>query len=210
MRYVWMIAMLLAVVTAEAQPPRDQAAPPVHGGPGLARPMNDATRELLEQVMMARVSKELALDEPQTVLLVRAFTEFRDQMAELRRHRNQILNDLKNLIREGKDNAAIQSKLDTLIAHDERVAAARRELYERAGADLTPWQRAKLYVFMSDFEAEVRRLVKKAQERVNRIRLEGDPGLRPPGRPGRPGPGPFPPGPGPDMPPRPPEPAPAP
>jgi hypothetical protein len=160
--------------------------------------------------MMARVSKELALDEPQTVLLVRAFTEFRDQMAELRRHRNQILNDLKNLIREGKDNAAIQSKLDTLIAHDERVAAARRELYERAGADLTPWQRAKLYVFMSDFEAEVRRLVKKAQERVNRIRLEGDPGLRPPGRPGRPGPGPFPPGPGPDMPPRPPEPAPAP
>lgn len=132
------------------------------------------TRELLEQVMIARLSQELALDDEQTVLLVRRYANFREQMRELTKQRNELLRDLKAAVKEATDTGAIEAKLDTVIAHDQKILEAKRDLYELAGTDLTAWQRAKLYLFMLEFEADVRQLLMQARERHGRFE-EGGP-----------------------------------
>lgn len=217
MRYAILAVLCVLGLFAAAQAPENAVAPPAApeaapqnpppAGPGPGRAMNESTRELLEQVMVARLSKELTLDDEQTVLLVRAVSEFRDQMADLRRQRMQLSNELKGLVKEGKDNDAIEAKLQVLISHDEKTAVARRDLFERASAGLTPWQRAKLYLFMGDFEGEIKRLLKKAQDRVSNMR-DGEPGNKNPL--GRPRPGMRGPRPEPGLPPGPPDAGPAP
>ena len=53
------------------------------------------SRKLLEEVLMARLTHELALDEEQTVLMVRRLAEYRETMAALRRERAQLVRALR-------------------------------------------------------------------------------------------------------------------
>lgn len=139
------------------------------------------SRRLLEEVLMARLTRELALDEEQTVLMVRHLAEFRDNMAALRRERATLARNLRQAVREGKDEAALEKHLGDALAHEEKAAEARRKILDVEGLELTTWQQAKLYLFIQDFESDMRRLLKQAQER----RL----GRMPGGRPGGPGAG---------------------
>lgn len=129
------------------------------------RGVDPATRELLEQVMIARMSRELALDDEQTVLLVRRFSEFREQIRERQRRRAEMARDLHDELRKSKDNADIQAKLEVLMAFDAETEQLRRGVFDAAGADLTPWQRARLYLFVGEFESEMRNLLQQARER---------------------------------------------
>jgi hypothetical protein len=130
-----------------------------------AREKVQDSRKLLEEVLMARLTKELALDEEQTVLMVRHLAEYREKMAALRRDRMQVVRALKQAVRESKDEAQIASLLEQLLGHDEKAALARRELLEPRGLELTTWQQARLALFVNDFEGDMRRLLKQAQER---------------------------------------------
>jgi hypothetical protein len=161
-----MFALILAVAPAFAAEP----APPEKGkGKGEAKAADEAraieSRNLLEEVLMARLTRELALNEEQTVLMVRHLAEFRDKMAGLRRERMVLARELRQAVREGKDEAAIGELLEAVVAHEEKAAVARREIVDFDGFELTTWQKAKLYLFIVDFEGDMRRLLKQAQER---------------------------------------------
>lgn len=121
-------------------------------------------RELLEQVMMARLSKELALDEQQSITLVRRFADFREQMREWRIERSKALHELKETIRNAQDEAAVTAQLEALRERDARILQMRSELFEEVSSEFTPWQRAKLYIFLSEFENDMRRMVQKARD----------------------------------------------
>lgn len=123
------------------------------------------SRKLLEEVLMARLTRELALDEEQTVLMVRHLAEFRDKMASMRRERMVLARNLRQAVREGKDEKAIAKVLEVVVVHEEKMAVARREIVDFEGFELTTWQKAKLYLFIVDFESDMRRLLKQAQER---------------------------------------------
>ncbi len=123
------------------------------------------SRKLLEEVLMARLTRELALDEEQTVLMVRHLAEFRDNMAALRRERMVLSRNLRQAVREGKDEEAIAKVLEEVVAHEAKAAEARREIVDFDGFELTTWQKAKLYLFIVDFESDMRHLLKQAQER---------------------------------------------
>ena len=130
------------------------------GGPPDAK-----TRELLEQVMMARLSKELELSEEQTVILVRKFTEYREQARELRKKRYELLRQLQTQLKENKEDAGIAAKLEEIKQQDDSITQARRDLFTRASEGLAIWQQARLYVFMDEFESELRRVVQRAKEK---------------------------------------------
>lgn len=123
------------------------------------------SRKLLEEVLMARLTRELALDEEQTVLMVRHLAEFRDKMASMRRERMVLARNLRQAVREGKDEKAIGKVLEEVVVNEEKMAVARREIVDFEGFELTTWQKAKLYLFIVDFESDMRQLLKKAQER---------------------------------------------
>jgi hypothetical protein len=176
----------LAAQTAWGQPPRDgerewrgRGPMPELGGPDGMDP-----RELLEQVMMARISKDLRLDDEQTVILVRQFTEHRDEMRQMHHRRMELLRELRGVLNEGGESEAeLEARLEALQAHEDAMHAARGAFFERAAEGLTVRQRAGLYVFIHEFEGDMRRLMQRARERHRDADDEA--------RPGRPGPPQF-------------------
>ncbi len=144
-----------------------------------------ATRRLMEDMMIARFSQELGLNDEQTVLLVRKFNVFRVQLSDMRKQRAVLAREIKELLEKNKDDTAIDVKVQELTGLDLKLAQARVDSFKEASADLAPWQRAKLYLFASEFENELRGLVQKARER--RRMMEGPPSMGPhPGIPGGP------------------------
>ena len=142
-------------------------APSAPGAPEQAAPREGGqdTRKLLEEVLMARLTKELALDETQTVLMVRHLAEYRDAMAAVRRERAQVLRSLRQAVRESKDEKSIAGLMAELATLDQKALELRTGILDVDGVPLTTWQKARLYLFINEFEADMRRLLNRAQER---------------------------------------------
>lgn len=188
---------LLAPVVSWAQPGppppdgvgwRGNGPPPPPGPHGDRRrgPGPDAqTRELLEQVMLARVSKELSLDDEQTVIMVRRFAEHKEEMRALLRERGARMRALSAAVRGNVDAATLEEALEAVQEADARIMSLKFSTYESLGEGLTAWQRARLYLFITEFEDDMRRLVQQARDRA-RLGGEGPPPGRGPRRGGPP------------------------
>jgi len=151
------IALSLGTLAAAAQEGADRAPDSAAG--------SQESRKLLEDVLMARLTRELALDETQTVLLMRHLAELRDRMTALRRERAEKLRELRQAVRESKDEEKIGALLDEVLALNQKQAAARDGVIHFDGFELTTWQQARLLLFLNDFEGDMNRLLRRAQER---------------------------------------------
>lgn len=166
--------------------------------PGATGRGGERNRELFEQVLVARLSNELKLNDEQTVLMVRRYFDFKESGRKLRRDRAELLRALRELVKNDPQNSkAIDAKLGELIDADEAIATSKRGLYERLGEGLDAVTRAKLYVFLQELEGELRRMADDVRKPHN-----GPDGPPPQGEMRRPDKGPRrmegrPPGPGP-------------
>jgi hypothetical protein len=187
MRYTLVIFMIASVLIwpqqvfgqdkppVQPKPAAEAGAPPVAPpGDGSAKEAcagdlkgekSDEIRLHLENVVMARLTQELALDDAQTVLLVRKFSEYREKMRELRKQHRDLLKGMKEMVNTDKENAGIEAKLNEIQAYDMKIAQARQDCFKGLAADMKPWQQAKLYLFMGEVENEMRGLMMKARER---------------------------------------------
>ncbi|MBN2308775.1 MAG: hypothetical protein JXR94_07385 [Candidatus Hydrogenedentes bacterium] len=167
-------ALALVCLVATASLAVAQSEPAVRGaGPGpwagkqmgpLGNLQDRDARELIEMVMMVRLSKELELADEQTVVLVRKFQQVKEKVEALKIERATVIDALRASVRKGDSDAVITAGLDRLIAIDRQVADARIEAFQDIGKDLTPTQQAKLYMFIQEFEEHIRRLVARARE----------------------------------------------
>jgi hypothetical protein len=121
---------------------------------------------LVEIVMLARMSRELDLDDEQTILLVRRFEETKEQMTNLTKQRAEALDELRASVRDEEAENVIETKLERLIAVDRDLAEVKLKAFDEVGEGFTVTQRAKLYVFVQEFESEMRRLVDRARKRT--------------------------------------------
>ena len=121
-------------------------------------------REMVTTVMMVRMSRELELTDEQTVLVVRHFGDLRDTLSGLDEERGKLTKALLEKAENKAPDAEIEPLLNQLMAVDEQRTAARRETFEKASANLTVPQKAKLYIFVQEFEWHMRRLIMKARE----------------------------------------------
>ena len=152
---------------APADAPRSDAAQeqPTPPPAELPRDWEQAElAELIETVKVVRLSRELGLNNEQTVVLVREYEEARDRLEELRRQRQEALKQLKDAIKAGEDDTSVDEKLKTTLKVDREMANLRFDLVQRAYQNLSPTQTAKLYVFLSEFEGDMRRLLQRARE----------------------------------------------
>lgn len=179
MRGIFSVLLLLGLVglpiaaaqapeppTTEKVAPADAPAPA--GKQAAERRRTGAgqeTRKLLEQVMIARVSKELSLDDEQTVLLVRRFAEQKQEVVSLNKERQARIRALNAVVEEGKDADLIEERLAAVRDIDTKLHIAKTATLESLGEGLTPWQRARLYLFLMEFESDMKRLLQKARER---------------------------------------------
>ncbi len=155
------------------------------GGAGAPFARGAEPRDLLEQVMIARLSTELALDDAQTVLLVRRYMALRQEIASLRRDRAEAERTLRAALEGDASEEQVAERLQALQAIDQALLDARRRGFDEIAGGLTTWQEARLYLFFSDFENNVRRWMSEVQRRVRERRGAGpergdslDPALR--------------------------------
>lgn len=123
------------------------------------------SRKLLEEVLMARLTRELSLNEEQSVLMVRHLAEFREKMADIRRERMALARNLRLALRDNKDDETVGKLLEEVVACEEKATAERRKFVNFEEFKLSTSQKARLYLFIVDFEGDMRRLLKQAQER---------------------------------------------
>jgi len=195
-------AMAAPALLAQEGPPPPHTP---HGGPepgeggprgpgrsGGDGPMGGPGGEFFAEVMMARLSDELELSDEQTVLMVRKFSGLRDQVRDLRKERAQAARDLELQLQSASPDAAkAQEQLDKVIGLDQQIRDERQKVFEEMGANLDAVKKAKLYLFLDQFEADMRRMIGEARERFRGGRPDGNgPPPRHPGGPGPDGSGP--------------------
>jgi len=122
--------------------------------------------------MAARLSEELGLNDEQTVLMIRRFSEFKKEMNERKKQRGELLRELKTVLQEGTPDEEIAPRLEGLLRHDQESVEFKRGIYERACEGLSVAQRAKMYVFLNEFETDMRKLIERARE-TRRERFRG-------------------------------------
>lgn len=175
MKHVIAIAVLsafgLAAFCAVAQPPAPQSPP----NEGKMRGDDRELGQLIEAVMAARLAKQLGLNDEQTVVMVRRFAEYKEELSRLRAKRQELVRQLHEQIKKGEAEPAMQHTLDQILEQDHAMAVFKIDAYRRAGENLSVEQRAKLYVFLNDFEDDMRKLI----QRVRAKRFEGGPMMDP-------------------------------
>ncbi len=188
------LAAVLATAWTAAQPAEAPQGPPdgrgqKHQGPHMGKDGNQAkSREMLEQVMIARLSGELKLGDEQSVVLMRRFTEAREAKQALSKERGEAMRDLRAIVEQQKDEKALNECLTRLHDLDAKLAAHKQQLQETMGAELNPWQKAKLALFLEEFEADLRQMLREARERRNPqpfgpTGMQPGPGMMQPGMP---------------------------
>lgn len=138
--------------------------PKGHKGPmGLDWEDKDL-KELIDTVRIFRLSRTLELSDEQTVMLMRRYDDLKKQVSELWEKRNQMMEQLREKVNKNASEAEIEQVLNDLSKLEEESFYARRDLLKKAGQDLTITQRAKLLLFMQDFERDMRKLLERARE----------------------------------------------
>ena len=208
---LWLVCWAL-LGSAQNVPPAPAPPPPPPGpvNPDLQagkpgrpernnRPQPNRSRrggKMLEQVMLAQLSEELELSDEQTVLMVRRFMDFRNKRNDLRRERENLMNSLRQAIEGDASDPRLEELLNRIRDLHEALIRQLRELYEDLSRDLNVRQRAKLFLFLEGFDAEVQQMLRRAAEQrlgppMPPPRGEPHPatGMMPPGPPaGPPGP----------------------
>ncbi|HNR35127.1 MAG TPA: hypothetical protein PKO36_08100 [Candidatus Hydrogenedentes bacterium] len=181
-RVVLGMAMAVGIFcwAAWAQPPAPSNPPPTGpGGPMTAPPLPpprgpeapppadaNSAKQLVQEILTARLARELALSDEQTVIMLKRFTEYRAQLEAFRKERQELTKALRASIAAKEPESQIETRLKALAELDGKVVEYKRSLYDSASEGLTVAQRAKLYVFLSDFENDMRKLIQKAREQA--------------------------------------------
>lgn len=144
-------------------------------------------KDLLEQVMVARLAKQLNLSDEQTVIFVKRFIEFRESMENKNRERQILANELRKLTKTAPSEntmSLIEQQFDRLKKLDKEIYDQKLEWIENVSKDYPFITKVQLYLILSDFENEIKHYLRKAYEwRQNRPPEQGR--EFPPNLPGR-------------------------
>lgn len=178
--FMAMAAAAVLCSMAWAQPPAPPNPPPTGPGGPMPAPMPppqrgpeappatdaNSAKQLVQEILTARLARELALSDEQTVIMLKRFKEYRAQLEAFRKERQELTKALRASIAATEPDNEIEARLKALAELDNKVVEYKRSLYGSASEGLTVAQRAKLYVFLSDFENDMRKLIQKAREQA--------------------------------------------
>ncbi len=136
---------------------------------------NRDTIELVETLMMVRMSRALGLTDDETVVMIRRIGTYKDQVYALKWKRGRTLDELRQGVSGNASEEFIASRLDMLLDQDESIVSLTRTMIEEAQKDLTIEQTAKLYLFIGDFEQEMHQLILRAKELSSRYKAGDTP-----------------------------------
>lgn len=118
--------------------------------------------ELLETILMVRLAQSVELTDEQIIEFSKRVGTFKDQLHEMKWQIAASRESLRDSV-ECKDPEAIVSrKLEDCLLQELAITDLLRKLVHESRKDLTEVQTAKFYLFLGDFEQEMRKLVERA------------------------------------------------
>lgn len=140
-------------------------------GPGFGPP--EEAQRLVEEVMIARMSRKLELSDEQTVRLVRIFSEHRDTLDKLNDEERELTKKLRQVSQEKEDGLKVEETLAQIKTLEQKMLDERFKLFDGMREGLPPEKQAKVYIFLEDFKKDMHSMVNQARERMWERRGEG-------------------------------------
>lgn len=132
-------------------------------------------RELINMVMTVRLAKRLDLSDEQTLLFARHVGTYKDELLALKGKRARTTRHLRGILDGDAPEEAVTERLEKLLNLEHEIAELTGKLVKEAEKEFDVGQTAKLYLFLGDFENDMRRLIRRAQrlrERYEEQRTE--------------------------------------
>ncbi len=146
--------------------------------------MREENREMMEQVIASRLSQNLGLTDEQSIVFMRRFGELGKQQRQLRMERQKVIRELRKVTKQENDEKALNHLLGQLedlnrrgIESEDAIRGAFKDM------DLNIWQKAKVELFLIDFQDQMRRIVQQARNKRGPAEGLGPEGPRPHPRP---------------------------
>ncbi|MFO7774667.1 MAG: hypothetical protein R6W89_02595, partial [Candidatus Hydrogenedentota bacterium] len=130
---------------------------------GSRRPPREA-REAMQRVRIRRLAETLDLDEQETEKVVQRIEAHEEQYRELQRELGEARHELRRALREDADEDTISEKLDKALELEGKRILHQRDGYREITEDFNVKQQARFYLFMPEFEEDMRRLVERARD----------------------------------------------
>lgn len=169
------IAPLSASVEAQKQPSEEAAFRTLVENEARALHIPEQkdieARELVAMVLMVRLKKAMDLTDEQTLKLVQDVGKYKDQLHQMKWQIGSSRQELRLALKSGASDAAIEQMLEGLLMQEEAIAELISTLVTEAQKDVSVAQAAKLYLFVDDFEQDMRRLIYRAQQAIKNQRF---------------------------------------
>ncbi|HTX98874.1 MAG TPA: hypothetical protein VMG09_02515 [Bacteroidota bacterium] len=149
--------LALAGASAMAQAPAN--------GQGQGQVQGEKPIERLERLRNLRMVEMLDLKEDQSVRFFARLKEHDQARHELRKQRNDILDQVERLVRNHAADAEYEAPFAQIAAIDQKLSEENRSFFAGLGDILTTEQRGKLLLFERRFESELRDAIREARLR---------------------------------------------
>ncbi|MFP4173093.1 MAG: hypothetical protein ACLFV4_09305 [Candidatus Hydrogenedentota bacterium] len=130
---------------------------------GSRRPPREA-REAMQRVRIHRLAETLDLDEQETGKVVQRIEAHEEEYRELQRELGEARHELRRALREDEDEDTVSEMLDKALELEGKKILHQRDGYREITEDFDAKQQARFYLFMPEFEEDMRRLVERARD----------------------------------------------
>jgi len=178
--------VLLIMIAAGLILPSLVRAQPRAGFPGMRRgamrqermDQNKYTRDMIEDLRIVRLTKELNLTDQQLAKFLPKMREIEASRREFHQKRMGLIKDMEDLLGRKASEKDLQAKLSEMDKSETDFLTRERETRKALVGQLSVEQQARFVVFQENFEREIRELIRG-------IRQGGvQPGMGPPPSPG--------------------------
>jgi hypothetical protein len=161
------IAMVSSLCIAQKQPAEEEAFREIqtHQDAFLSELGMDEQEvyKLIQSYMLVRLKDSLDLTDIQTVNLMKRIGDYKERLPRLKFYKGLLIAKLRILLKNSAPDKSVQNTLTELLDNEEKTVETLHNMITQAADDLTVAQRAKLYLFVGDFEEDIRRMAHHAQ-----------------------------------------------
>lgn len=119
--------------------------------------------DLIQQYMLVRIKNVIDLTNVQTIELMKRAGGYKDQLTRLKFQRGMLIAQLHMQTDGNADESHIAATLDNILANEQQTVVTLGKLVSESGSILSVPQQAQLYLFVGDFEQDIRRMATHAK-----------------------------------------------
>lgn len=119
--------------------------------------------ELIDFMMVVRITKQLGLNDDESLRLFQCIHSTLDEIHRLKWERGAIHHYLRIDLDRGAEDSLVRAKLDRAMEIETELATLIKKLVEEGAKTLETKQEAELFLFSFDFESEITKLIEQAE-----------------------------------------------